>query len=195
MMVVEITAGHVFGSMALIADGWHMSTHAAAMLIAVLAYRYARKNANNRQFTFGTGKVGDLEEHYQRARLGDRFEATVLAGPKKGSLDEMCNNFLLWMKSQVAAGNLSQLTLNSRRTGLRQARDCLSPKGIRIYPAWQPSKKGAKPVRVPLSGEFVREMQGAVTPDRPFLLTEYGTPFIWQPRHTSKEMDHKRWVV
>lgn len=60
MMVVEITAGHWFGSMALIADGWHMSTHAAAMLIAVLAYRYARKNANNRFFTFGTGKVGDL---------------------------------------------------------------------------------------------------------------------------------------
>jgi len=60
MMVVEITAGHWFGSMALIADGWHMSTHAAAMLIAVLAYRYARRNANNRAFTFGTGKVGDL---------------------------------------------------------------------------------------------------------------------------------------
>ena len=60
MMVVEIAAGHWFGSMALIADGWHMSTHAAAMLIAVLAYRYARRNANNRTFTFGTGKVGDL---------------------------------------------------------------------------------------------------------------------------------------
>ncbi|MEL6933775.1 MAG: CDF family Co(II)/Ni(II) efflux transporter DmeF [Pseudomonadota bacterium] len=60
MMVVEIAAGHWFGSMALIADGWHMSTHAAAMLIAVLAYRFARKNANDRTFTFGTGKVGDL---------------------------------------------------------------------------------------------------------------------------------------
>lgn len=60
MMVIEITAGHWFGSMALIADGWHMSTHAGAMLIAVLAYRYARKNANNRNFSFGTGKVGDL---------------------------------------------------------------------------------------------------------------------------------------
>ena len=60
MMVVEITAGHWFGSMALIADGWHMSTHAGAMLIAVVAYRYARRNATNRQFSFGTGKVGDL---------------------------------------------------------------------------------------------------------------------------------------
>ena len=60
MMVIEIAAGHWFGSMALIADGWHMSTHAGAMLIAVLAYRYARKNAANPNFSFGTGKVGDL---------------------------------------------------------------------------------------------------------------------------------------
>ena len=60
MMVVEIAAGHWFGSMALIADGWHMSTHAGAMLIAVLAYRYARRNASNPNFSFGTGKVGDL---------------------------------------------------------------------------------------------------------------------------------------
>jgi cation diffusion facilitator family transporter len=60
MMVVEIVAGNLFGSMALTADGWHMSTHAAAMLIAALAYVYARKHAGNRRFTFGTGKLGDL---------------------------------------------------------------------------------------------------------------------------------------
>lgn len=60
MMVVEIVAGTAFGSMALVADGWHMSTHAAAMLISALAYHYARKQAHNRQFTFGTGKLGDL---------------------------------------------------------------------------------------------------------------------------------------
>ncbi|WP_108461557.1 CDF family Co(II)/Ni(II) efflux transporter DmeF [Devosia naphthalenivorans] len=60
MMLVEITAGSMFGSMALIADGWHMSTHAAAMLIAALAYLFARKNARNPRFTFGTGKLGDL---------------------------------------------------------------------------------------------------------------------------------------
>ncbi|MTH97680.1 CDF family Co(II)/Ni(II) efflux transporter DmeF [Roseibium sp. RKSG952] len=60
MMVVEITAGSIFGSMALVADGWHMSTHAAAMLIAALAYRYARQNARNPRFTFGTGKFGEL---------------------------------------------------------------------------------------------------------------------------------------
>ncbi|HWL56618.1 MAG TPA: CDF family Co(II)/Ni(II) efflux transporter DmeF [Paracoccus sp. (in: a-proteobacteria)] len=60
MMVAEITAGSIFGSMALIADGWHMSTHAGAMLIAALAYRYARRNARNARFTFGTGKMGDL---------------------------------------------------------------------------------------------------------------------------------------
>ncbi|QYO77385.1 CDF family Co(II)/Ni(II) efflux transporter DmeF [Devosia salina] len=60
MMVVEIAAGSIYGSMALVADGWHMSTHAAAMLIAALAYMFARKNARNPRFTFGTGKLGDL---------------------------------------------------------------------------------------------------------------------------------------
>jgi cation diffusion facilitator family transporter len=60
MMAVEIAAGTIYGSMALVADGWHMSTHAAAMLIAALAYLYARRNAKNPRFTFGTGKVGDL---------------------------------------------------------------------------------------------------------------------------------------
>lgn len=60
MMVAEIAAGTMFGSMALVADGWHMSTHAAAMLIAALAYLYARRHARNPRFTFGTGKLGEL---------------------------------------------------------------------------------------------------------------------------------------
>ena len=60
MMVVEIVAGYHFGSMALVADGWHMSTHAAAMLITALAYSYARRHAHDPRFTFGTGKVGEL---------------------------------------------------------------------------------------------------------------------------------------
>ena len=60
MMVVEIIGGTIFGSMALIADGWHMSTHAAALAIAALAYRFASKHAHDEQFTFGTGKLGEL---------------------------------------------------------------------------------------------------------------------------------------
>ncbi len=60
MMVVEIGAGTIYGSMALLADGWHMSTHVSAMLISVLAYLYARRHAHNARFTFGTGKLGDL---------------------------------------------------------------------------------------------------------------------------------------
>ncbi|MFH5774832.1 CDF family Co(II)/Ni(II) efflux transporter DmeF [Paracoccus sp. NGMCC 1.201697] len=60
MMVAEIVAGNIFGSMALVADGWHMSTHAAAMLIAAMAYLFARRNVRNPRFTFGTGKLGDL---------------------------------------------------------------------------------------------------------------------------------------
>ncbi|CUI61987.1 CDF family Co(II)/Ni(II) efflux transporter DmeF [Achromobacter xylosoxidans] len=60
MMAVEIIAGNVYGSMALVADGWHMSTHAGAMLITALAYGYARRQARNPRFTFGTGKLGEL---------------------------------------------------------------------------------------------------------------------------------------
>ncbi|WP_159590294.1 CDF family Co(II)/Ni(II) efflux transporter DmeF [Chelativorans xinjiangense] len=60
MMVAEIAAGTIYGSMALVADGWHMSTHAGAMLITALAYLFARRNARNPRFTFGTGKLGDL---------------------------------------------------------------------------------------------------------------------------------------
>ena len=60
MMLVEIVAGTLYGSMALVADGWHMSTHAGAMLIAALAYHFARRHAGNPRFTFGTGKLGDL---------------------------------------------------------------------------------------------------------------------------------------
>jgi len=59
-MVVEIIAGVMFGSMALLADGWHMGTHVAAFMITVFAYRYAGKNEHNPQFTFGTGKVSVL---------------------------------------------------------------------------------------------------------------------------------------
>ena len=60
MMVAEIVGGILFRSMALVADGLHMSTHAAALLIAAMAYAFARRRANDRRFTFGTGKFGDL---------------------------------------------------------------------------------------------------------------------------------------
>jgi cation diffusion facilitator family transporter len=60
MMVGEIIGGMLFGSIALVADGLHMSTHASALLLAALAYRYARRHADDRRFTFGTGKLGDL---------------------------------------------------------------------------------------------------------------------------------------
>src|ERR1700681_3792459 len=60
MMVAEIAGGLVFGSIALVADGLHMSTHAAALLLAALAYSYARRHADDERFSFGTGKLGDL---------------------------------------------------------------------------------------------------------------------------------------
>jgi cation diffusion facilitator family transporter len=60
MMVAEIVGGLLFGSIALVADGLHMSTHASALLLAALAYSYARRHANDSRFSFGTGKLGDL---------------------------------------------------------------------------------------------------------------------------------------
>ena len=60
MMVAEITAGTMFNSMALLADGWHMSTHAGALGIAAFAYGFARRHADDGRFAFGTGKVGAL---------------------------------------------------------------------------------------------------------------------------------------
>ncbi len=60
MMVAEIVGGLLFGSIALVADGLHMSTHASALLLAALAYSYARRYAEDARFSFGTGKLGDL---------------------------------------------------------------------------------------------------------------------------------------
>src|SRR5713101_5168914 len=60
MMIAEIVGGLLFGSIALVADGLHMSTHAGALLLAALAYTYARKHVDNPNFTFSTGKLGDL---------------------------------------------------------------------------------------------------------------------------------------
>ena len=70
MMVAEIAAGTVFHSMALLADGWHMATHAGALGIAALAYRYARSHARDPRFSFGTGKVGDLAGYTSAVVLG-----------------------------------------------------------------------------------------------------------------------------
>ena len=70
MMVVEIVAGLAFNSMALLADGFHMATHAGALGVAALAYAYAKKHANSRRYSFGTGKVGDLAGFASAMALG-----------------------------------------------------------------------------------------------------------------------------
>ncbi len=70
MMVGEILAGSLFGSMALLADGWHMATHAAALGIAAAAYLFARRHARNARFTFGTGKFGELAAFSSAIILG-----------------------------------------------------------------------------------------------------------------------------
>jgi len=60
MMVVEVVSGLIFGSMALLADGWHMASHASALSITAVAYFFARRHAHNPVFSFGTGKIGEL---------------------------------------------------------------------------------------------------------------------------------------
>jgi cation diffusion facilitator family transporter len=70
MMLGEIIGGTIFGSIALVADGWHMASHAGALSIAALAYRYARVHANDPRFAFGTGKVGELAGFASAVVLG-----------------------------------------------------------------------------------------------------------------------------
>jgi cation diffusion facilitator family transporter len=70
MMIGEIAAGSLFGSMALLADGWHMATHAAALGIAGIAYAFARQHAQSSRFSFGTGKFGDLAAFSSAIVLG-----------------------------------------------------------------------------------------------------------------------------
>ena len=73
MMVAEITGGLLFGSMALFADGLHMLTHAGALLIAALAYTYARRHSHDERFTFGTGKLGELARLHCRRNSRPAF--------------------------------------------------------------------------------------------------------------------------
>jgi cation diffusion facilitator family transporter len=70
MMVAEIICGVLYGSMALLADGFHMATHAGALSITALAYRYAARHAGDARFSFGTGKVGDLAGFASAVVLG-----------------------------------------------------------------------------------------------------------------------------
>jgi cation diffusion facilitator family transporter len=70
MMTVEIIGGTLLGSLALVADGWHMSTHAAALMISALAYSFARRHARDSRFAFGTGKLGDLASFASAIILG-----------------------------------------------------------------------------------------------------------------------------
>src|SRR3546814_18150255 len=70
IMIVDIIAVLCTGSMALLADGIHMATHACALGIAAFAYSFARRHATNARFTFGTGKVGDLAGFASALQIG-----------------------------------------------------------------------------------------------------------------------------
>src|SRR5437870_7356369 len=92
MMVVEIAVGLMSHSMALLADGWHMSTHVIAFLITAVAYYLARRNAANARFSFGTGKIGVLggftsavrsEEHTSELQSRGHLVCRLLLEKKK----------------------------------------------------------------------------------------------------------------
>jgi cation diffusion facilitator family transporter len=86
MMVGEIVAGHLFGSMALLADGWHMATHLAALGISLAAYVLAERQSANDHFSFGTGKFGDLGAYTSAVVL-----AIVALGIAWESIDRFFN--------------------------------------------------------------------------------------------------------
>lgn len=86
MMVVEITAGTMLGSMALLADGWHMASHVSALGIAAFAYAYARRHARNARYSFGTWKVGVLGGFSSALVLG--VIAVLIAWESLGRLRE-----------------------------------------------------------------------------------------------------------
>jgi cation diffusion facilitator family transporter len=78
MMVAEIAGGLVFGSMALLADGWHMASHVAALSLTFFAYRFARRHRTSRRYSWGTGKVGPLAGYTSAIVLG--LVALLMAG-------------------------------------------------------------------------------------------------------------------
>ncbi|WP_374371556.1 CDF family Co(II)/Ni(II) efflux transporter DmeF [Dongia sp.] len=101
MMVGEIVAGHLFGSMALLADGWHMATHLAALGISLIAYIFAERQAENDHFSFGTGKFGDLGAYTSAVVL-----AIVALGIAWESVDRFFNPTAIAYREAMAVAVL-----------------------------------------------------------------------------------------
>jgi cation diffusion facilitator family transporter len=104
MMVGEIVGGTVFGSLALVADGWHMSTHAAALTISALAYYYARRYVHDDRFAFGTGKLGELASFASAIVLG---MIALLIGYE--SVQRLMNPLAIWYDEAIAIAVLGLL--------------------------------------------------------------------------------------
>ncbi|HET7849554.1 MAG TPA: CDF family Co(II)/Ni(II) efflux transporter DmeF [Pseudolabrys sp.] len=101
MMVGEIAGGYFYGSLALVADGWHMSTHAAALGIAALAYLYSRRHRDDPRFTFGTGKLGDLAAFASAIALA--FVALVIA---YDSITRLAHPVTIFYREAIAIASL-----------------------------------------------------------------------------------------
>ncbi len=122
MMVGEIVGGTVFGSLALVADGWHMSTHAAALTISALAYSYARRHVHDDRFAFGTGKLGDLASFASAIVLG---MIALLIGYE--SVQRLLNPVAIWYDEAIAIAvlglcvNLAERMASARRSWARSS--------------------------------------------------------------------------
>lgn len=91
-------------------------------------WRVRVEGEKRRKITIPVGPENSgFQEHYDAARIGQKLKQSKTKKPVKGTLDELCVHYVDWMEIQVQAGNLSELTFSSRRRGLQQACDCLSP--------------------------------------------------------------------
>src|SRR3546814_20324504 len=132
-MVGEFAAGDATGSMARLADGFHMATHAGGLSIAALAYAYARRHARNPDYSFGTGKVGDLAGFASATilglfALGIAFESAIrLVDPTDVAFGEATIVAIIGLAVNVVSAALPEVGRSSCRA--RGGQSVLIPVG------------------------------------------------------------------
>ena len=137
MMLIEISAGIIFNSMALLADGWHMATHAGALGLTVFAYRYARAHAKDDKFTFGVGKVEILGGYTNAILLG--IVALFVAYESRRSHDQPARHCI-----QRSDGGCISGTPGQHRQRLAIG---YRPSSSRPWPWSRSSPRGSSPPR------------------------------------------------
>jgi len=170
MMVAEIAAGIAFNSMALLADGWHMSTHVAAFLITVMAYHFSRRHAADPRYSFGTGKMSVLGGFASAVVLC--VVAILMAGESVHRLIEPVPIRFDQATAALLAGKFAGWSWLDAVMGIV---------GSAVVAAWAygliRDTSGILLDRTPESSELPDEIRGAVESDGDSLLTDL---HIWQ---------------